>query len=450
MSTAASALSSTIIPDWDVNFSLGEDVRDERRLEQDREWAQAISDGRVHLSHREFALLYGQRFKAAMADYYLIQMMVTGLYTPGCALHRINELLLSFIIEYALPGQGPLVYAIVKRRSVEDLFKTKSFLQSRAEHQHFRVCLRKRPLLSQEVATGAYDVTAVTSQNTMLLHEGKLARNGRLLSMTHHHVAFDHIFDQHTTNSALCADAVEPLVQRALQGHQSTLLCFGQTGTGKTYTLYGALDYIAGRLVGQRIRLLFYEVHGKKCYDLLQQRKLVHLRFDAQEEPQVRGSTSVVIPCLQCAADLQKVLQDALSLRASLVTERNPISSRSHAVCSVEILAPEGENPNSDDDGVTRVSGKITLVDLAGSERNYETQQMSGAMHRESADINLALMSLKNCFRAYHAQESRIPYRDSTLTKVLKRCFAWVSPTNSAKSKMLVQSDGGGKGIHFF
>ena len=52
---------------------------------------------------------------------------------------------------------------------------------------------------------------------------------------------------------------------------------------GKTYTLYGALDYMACRLVGKNIRLTFYEVHGKKCYDLLNNRTVVHLRSDENE-----------------------------------------------------------------------------------------------------------------------------------------------------------------------
>ena len=48
------------------------------------------------------------------------------------------------------------------------------------------------------------------------------------------------------------------------------------------------------------------------------------------------------------------------------------------------------------------VVGSLTLVDLAGSERNYETIKMTAAMHRESAQINKALMALKECFRAHH------------------------------------------------
>lgn len=126
---------------------------------------------------------------------------------------------------------------------------------------------------------------------------------------------------------------------------------------GKTYTLYGALDYIARRLVGKSVRLVFYEVHGKKCYDLLNNRSVIHLRSDEKEgcndilpscislysqtslitEMHVRGAVRAEVAPLQSAAQLMAMLQEALRLRSSRVTERNPISSRSHAVCSIEI-----------------------------------------------------------------------------------------------------------------
>lgn len=208
--------------------------------------------------------------------------------------------------------------------------------------------------------------------------------------------------------------------------------------TGKTYTLYGALEYISARLVGHSIRITFYEVHGKKCYDLLRGRNIVHLRSDAHDAMHVRGAHTVEIAPLSRPQELIEVLREALSLRSSKVTERNPISSRSHAVCTIELLraAPTSTGATGstarpvdrslgahlaamrvtgDASASTPVStatktatyavaGKITLVDLAGSERNYETTQMTAAQHKESADINFALMVLKDCFRAYHAQ----------------------------------------------
>ena len=65
----------------------------------------------------------------------------------------------------------------------------------------------------------------------------------------------------------------------------------------------------------------------------------------------------------------------------------------------------------------------MTFVDLAGSERKWETMQLRGRQHqRESADINLSLMALKDCFRARY-EGRRIPYRAAPLTRVLRRCF---------------------------
>ena len=48
---------------------------------------------------------------------------------------------------------------------------------------------------------------------------------------------------------------------------------------------------------------------------------------------------------------------------------------------------------------------------------------MRGRQHqRESADINLSLMALKDCFRARY-EGRRIPYRAAPLTRVLRKCF---------------------------
>lgn len=58
-------------------------------------------------------------------------------------------------------------------------------------------------------------------------------------------------------------------------------------------------------------------------------------------------------------------------------------------------------NDGQEEENKSEIFSKITLVDLAGSERNYETVKFSGNEHKESADINMSLMALKNCFRAY-------------------------------------------------
>jgi len=96
-------------------------------------------------------------------------------------------------------------------------------------------------------------------------------------------------------------------------------------------------------------------------------------------------------------------------------TERNAASSRSHAICTLYF------------DGTTSSRRSLRLIDLAGSEGNYETRYMSARQHKEFSHINLSLMALKGCFRAYAAEQSgvstRIPFRQSQLTHLLQDCF---------------------------
>ena len=249
--------------------------------------------------------------------------------------------------------------------------------------------------------------------------------------------------------------------------------------------------------MGSSVEVTFYEIHGKKCYDLLSQRKIVHLRSDQNEDVHIRGARSLV--CLsasdeisfhqkssqqtsgakaESSADVPAVeytdyktmvmaVHEAMKIRSSEVTERNPISSRSHAVCIIKLLSPplgafktsatshsaNGDSGFKDSNGL-KYYGKLTMVDLAGSERNYETIKMTAVQHRESAEINFALMALKDCFRAYFARSlgpktilkvktpggtdlpqalssnspsdscpTRAPYRASPLTRVLRECF---------------------------
>lgn len=50
----------------------------------------------------------------------------------------------------------------------------------------------------------------------------------------------------------------------------------------------------------------------------------------------------------------------------------------------------------------------------------------------EGAEINKSLLSLKECIRAYSTGESRVPYRGSKLTLVLREAFT------SKNSKILM------------
>jgi kinesin family protein 2/24 len=285
---------------------------------------------------------------------------------------------------------------------------------------NLKICVRKRPLLSFELEAREWDaVEVLPSHTTVLCHDGRLSRSGRRLQITHRRFALDVTWPANVTNETVYAEAVKPLAEAALAGVSSTLLCMGQTGTGKTHTISGVADCLSADLLTLDIavEVEFFEIYGKKCLDLLAERREVFLRSDAEGRVHVRGQH---VARLERGQGLRKVLDEAMQLRASETTERNAASSRSHAICTIRLL--DG-NEASD----TRSHGMIRLVDLAGSERNFETTKMTAAQHRESAEINASLMILKECFRAHAAcqrgENVHMPFRSSRLTRVLQECF---------------------------
>jgi len=446
---------------------------------------------------REYASKHAEEFIDAVEDYGKVKMLVTASFTDKKnVLAKLNGHieLLRHIVDLAMPGQGPLVFALAeeleKKRAAASEAEAKPATDDDAAASSFRLCARCRPLMPWELENGAYSCAALFPASAeIVLHDGKMARNGRRLTMTHKKYAMSRVWPHHASNTTVCVNEVDPLLARARAGFAVSLLCFGQTGTGKTYTLLAALNHTLKELErdGRNIELTFFELHGKKAYDLLSQRKLVHLRSDENEVVHVRGAKSVVVLAAPAAATPQEpaqpatkdegdaahnadddaaaaaaswknstvavdsyaslwsMLDSAFELRSSEVTERNPVSSRSHAVCVIKLLPSDAHAG----------AGKMTFVDLAGSERNYETTKMTPAQHRESADINYSLMALKDCFRAYHAvatgakmmlrrrrvdcpkssssfamikpedafAPARAPYRASLLTRVLRECF---------------------------
>ncbi|KAM5137619.1 kinesin-like protein KIFC2 isoform 2-T2 [Callospermophilus lateralis] len=228
---------------------------------------------------------------------------------------------------------------------------------------------------------------------------------------------------------------LEPAVLSCLQGYSVCIFTYGQTGTGKTYSMEGPPEDpgIAPRALqslfremgtgGQhRVTLSMVEIYNEAVRDLLApgppERLAVRQGPAGQGGIQVAGLTHWDVPNLET---LHQMLSLGRSNRATAATSMNPRSSRSHALVTLTLCAA---SPPS----APGTAGTLHLVDLAGSERAWKagatgTQRgdpNSAQRLREAQTINRSLLALGGVMAALRARRSHVPFRDSQLTRLLQ------------------------------
>lgn len=149
------------------------------------------------------------------------------------------------------------------------------------------------------------------------------------------------------------------------------------------------------------------------------------------DSPVIKGLTKVPIAGVD---DALAALASGFASRRTAATKMNEHSSRSHAVLTVYVRGHRLEAQENDlgGEGMVRRErlGVMDIVDLAGSERAKATQTEGSAL-KEAGSINKSLMVLKSVVNALHERQtgayasttaaSVVPWRESTLTQILRR-----------------------------
>lgn len=184
----------------EVDFELGEDAprNAEARAAQEAAWRGANIDARQHFSVREATQIYRPAILDAQADFYVVRALVRGqqLPAPGM-LPKLSADLLAMIVDEAMPGQGALVPTIVAREHT----RVGALRAHAKEHAlaPFRVFVRVRPLLPHEAKAGEYAALDMGDRmsRALVVHDGRLARSGTRLTMTHKFYAADGVWPPH-------------------------------------------------------------------------------------------------------------------------------------------------------------------------------------------------------------------------------------------------------------
>ncbi|XP_054203502.1 kinesin-like protein KIF9 isoform X2 [Homo sapiens] len=226
------------------------------------------------------------------------------------------------------------------------------------------------------------------------------------------------------------------VVSQALDGYNGTIMCYGQTGAGKTYTMMGATENYKHRgilpralqqvfrMIEERpthaitVRVSYLEIYNESLFDLLS--TLPYVGPSVTPMTIVENPQGVFIKGLSVHLTSQE--EDAFSLLFEGETNRiiashtmNKNSSRSHCIFTIYLEAHS--RTLSEEKYIT---SKINLVDLAGSERLGKSGS-EGQVLKEATYINKSLSFLEQAIIALGDQKrDHIPFRQCKLTHALK------------------------------
>ncbi|XP_067024413.1 uncharacterized protein [Acropora muricata] len=301
-----------------------------------------------------------------------------------------------------------------------------------------RVALRVRPLIKREKDCHLQTHWRVEKNSITQLNNGKLMQNSSYI--------FDQIFDSSSSTKDVYKEFGRPIVLSAMDGFNGTLFAYGQTSSGKTYTMMGdqrnegvipmaigeMYDYIEKHPSREfLIRVSYMEIYNEDIRDLLNPSKTnLKVHENAQRQVYVGELTEEVVTC---SGDVFKHMQRGEKNRHFGETNMNDRSSRSHTIFRVVIesreMMSESREPDTID-GAVRVA-HLNLVDLAGSERASQTGAF-GQRLREGGHINKSLLALGSVIGKLSEGESFVPFRDSKLTRILQSSLG-----GNAKTSMI-------------
>eukprot|EP00929_Paragymnodinium_shiwhaense_P119405 TRINITY_DN912_c0_g4_i1.p1 TRINITY_DN912_c0_g4~~TRINITY_DN912_c0_g4_i1.p1 ORF type:complete len:686 (+),score=178.33 TRINITY_DN912_c0_g4_i1:234-2291(+) len=295
--------------------------------------------------------------------------------------------------------------------------------------ESIKVCLRIRPLNPSEKVSGNRVCVELPDNGVAV----RVPSNDALFT-------FDKVFRWNASQKEVYDYAAKPIIESVLRGFNGTVFAYGQTASGKTYTMEGPdiedkhWQGIIPRMVWSifegiynaeehiefMVKVSIVEIYNERIRDLLDPKK-DNLKI---HEDKARGIFigEVTESYAGCEQEIFVAMRVGHTNRAVAETNMNEHSSRSHLIFTLTI-----EQKNLHDRSVK--SGKLHLVDLAGSEKVNKTGSTAERLD-EAKNINKSLSALGNVINALtDSRYTHVPYRDSKLTRILQESLGGNSKT---------------------
>ena len=296
-----------------------------------------------------------------------------------------------------------------------------------------KVVVRCRPMNQKEIEDSRTRVVEMDLRTNQVR-----VKNPKDLRETPKPFTFDKIYDWNSMQEPVFLETAQPIIDQVIGGYNGTIFAYGQTGTGKTFTMEGVHDVpelrgilprtfryifdgceaaksVAGENAEFLVRASYLEIYNEEIRDLLSKdhKKQLQLKESVDQGVYVKDLSMFVLKSVQ---EIEHVFNVGSKNRSVGATQMNQDSSRSHSIFTIVV---ESSAPGLDGENHLKM-GKLHLVDLAGSERSSKTGA-TGSRALEGIKINLSLTALGNVISCLvDGKSTHIPYRDSKLTRMLQ------------------------------
>ncbi|TPX42543.1 hypothetical protein SeMB42_g05089 [Synchytrium endobioticum] len=351
--------------------------------------------------------------------------------------------------------ESPLSLPTAGSPSVSPIMPDSASGEANAKAERCHVAVRVRPLMQDEILCNqihAWDVDTPRHQ----ISTSEEYNNRNRLNKEKPCFYYDNVATG-SDNHALYESAIRKLVWSAMEGYNGTVFAYGQTASGKTFTMMGnedepgvipqAIDDVFSYIREQPtdreflLRVSYMEIYNETIRDLLTPDQ-TDLRIYEDRKAGVYVSP-LKEEIVTTPKQVLKVLARGETLRHVGTTDWNDRSSRSHTIFQMIIesrdrsasssaaspkpLGSPGSRVSPPTSSRSSISGgsqqgpvtisQLNLIDLAGSERATSNVERRA----EGAFINKSLLTLGSVIAKITEEKSaHIPFRDSKLTRILQ------------------------------
>uniref|UniRef100_A0A1D1XGW3 Kinesin-like protein n=1 Tax=Anthurium amnicola TaxID=1678845 RepID=A0A1D1XGW3_9ARAE len=290
---------------------------------------------------------------------------------------------------------------------------------SRIKEEKIFVTVRVRPLSKKEQAVKDHVAWECADEHTIVFKSSSQDHSSSSQSYT-----YDKVFGPACLTETVYEEGAKDVALSALTGINATIFAYGQTSSGKTYTMRGITEHAVNDIykhiqnTPEReyvIKISALEIYNEIVRDLLKPDSGPLRLLDDPEKGTVVEKLEEELA--KDSQHLRQLIGICEAQRQIGETALNDTSSRSHQIIRLTIESTQRENSGC----LKSYVATLNLVDLAGSERASQTNA-DGTRLKEGCHINRSLLTLTTVIRKLSVgkRSGHIPYRDSKLTRILQ------------------------------